>query len=301
LKPSYSLTGTCLPSISATNSHHVRNTASVVDQALVLLLTISSWTWARILRKGTTVQWIEQVSFLSLRHSFLQDADTGVESAHRSNTEVHKAARASFNTHIQTVDLTQQGHAELSQSAFSDNSSLSMSAPSTAFLLPSSYQPSRTTLFQQHFVASFVSSYAASEARGPRHNYWMRQLPNLVSSPKETALNSSISAVSMAFYGRLAHDRAIEVEGYKYYSMCLQSQQKKLLQDAIRTQPVVPSAADICVSLLMSYYESVARTSISGCSEHLCGAAKMLEMRGPGRCQTEFARQIFRSISLAMV
>lgn len=87
--------------------------------------------------------------------------------------------------------------------------------------LPSWYQPSKSAAFEQFFVSHFVKDYVAGEARRPSDNNWMMQLPELISSNTDLGLRSAINAVSVVFYGKLSHNKAVQVEGYRWYAYSL--------------------------------------------------------------------------------
>lgn len=169
------------------------------------------------------------------------------------------------------------------------------------FQLPTTYQPDRSHQFELLFLSNFVASSSLSERSGAGLHTWTRELLDLLSSTEELSVSYSIRATSMAMYGRMAGSEDIEIEAIKWYARGLEAQRQSLQLAAKAPSRVILTDEAVCTSIMLSLFETMISTTPTGWLRHYDGAAKMLEMMGPERCQSQFTNKLFRTTRLATV
>jgi hypothetical protein len=180
--------------------------------------------------------------------------------------------------------------------ALSSDTVKCMRIASQAFKLPTTRQPSCQDIFQDVYVANFISAQNATV------HPWILELPNL------TSLSSSylsevygIRAATLALYARISHNLDLEVEAAKWYSQGLVAQQQEL-HLAMSTESYSPCCHKaIGAAVMFSYFESVITTVPMGWMQHYAAAIKMFEIAGPENCQTGLMHKFFRSVRVAAV
>jgi hypothetical protein len=157
------------------------------------------------------------------------------------------------------------------------------------------YQPERGTLFQQLYVAHFISS------EDTRVHSWLAELPNILSRPNGNEEVYAIRAATMALYGKLTRDKQVEAEASKWYAKGLEVQRTKLCLASQKRnyRPCIHGA--IGAAILFSYFESIICTMPMGGLQHYAAAAQMLEVAGPENCQSGLMHMFFRSTRIASV
>jgi hypothetical protein len=168
-----------------------------------------------------------------------------------------------------------------------------MVAASSSIL--NSYKPSRGDIFQNLYIANFISSLDINV------HSWISELPKLASTPSDDSALCGIRAASMALYGKLSHNRDLELEASKWYSKGLDAQRKTLSSAATKQGYAPWSQGAVGAAMMFSYFESVICTMPMGWMQHYAAAIKMFEIAGPEKCQTGLMHMFFRSIRVAAV
>jgi hypothetical protein len=167
---------------------------------------------------------------------------------------------------------------------------------SHASRLPESWQPSRQDIFQDLYIANFISAQNATMQP------WILELPNLISTSSDHQSELyGIRAVTLAYYAKVSHNTDLEFEASKWYSKGLVAQQQELrlatrMQNYSRYCHKVITAA-----MIFSYFECVITTVPMGWMQHYIAAIKMFEIAGPENCQTGLMHLFFRSVRVADV
>lgn len=171
-------------------------------------------------------------------------------------------------------------------------------------LYPSNIQPSRAACFDQLFVTHFIESFGNLKATASAmpSRIWLDELPILLASPLPSLVKHSIRAGSMIFYSTRVQDVSIQAEAYKWYTTSLQDL-RSLLEQRGRTveSGILLSDNAICAAVMLIHFETVAGSSPGAWIQHVEGAAKMLETRGPMHCRIGFLHQLFRHLRLLTV
>ncbi|PNP44493.1 hypothetical protein THARTR1_11031 [Trichoderma harzianum] len=151
-------------------------------------------------------------------------------------------------------------------------------------------QPSPAGAFDQLFVSHFIDGFFGSvrpplPIPGGSSRIWLHELPDFLSSPSPSPVQSSIRAASMLSYGTAVGDVSIKTEACRWYMRALQS--LRLLLGSSSPETLV------CAAVMLTHFETLAGTSPRAWLKHIQGAASLLEAQGPERCQSGFLHQIF--------
>ena len=89
------------------------------------------------------------------------------------------------------------------------------------------------------------------------------------------------------------------MEAYKWYGFAIRKQRNQLEQFHPATRQA--TLEGICLPIMLTIFEIMCGTNLEGYSQHIMGAAKMLETRGPDRCKEKESQLIFRTVRTQMV
>jgi hypothetical protein len=153
-------------------------------------------------------------------------------------------------------------------------------------------------MLNQQFLSHFINFFALATPRDVIFNSWMARLPEMLASLNHR-IDKSIAAASMMYYGRRTNDKTIMMEAYKSYGAALLSQ-RKTLQDIFNGKRE-PTIEELCVPLLLSFFEISCCTSQTAYFQHLCGAGTLIELYGPEKCSEGILFEIFHALRLQLV
>jgi hypothetical protein len=147
---------------------------------------------------------------------------------------------------------------------------------------------------EQLFWGCFMSSYHTSVVHWPS-----RYIENSTSP----ALKFAMRAGTMAFYGNLTKNVALQTDAGRWYSKAIQLEMGILAAKASKKRgaPRTVNPDDILTPMILALFESAMCISPMGWAHHLTAAAKLLEVLGPEHCQKGAMHDIFRSVRLNMV
>lgn len=174
-------------------------------------------------------------------------------------------------------------------------------AMNTEFLLPTTYQPSKTTLFEQLFLGHFISEFNHQKLQGIPTGSWYDHLPEIFNSTLNQSCKDSIRSTMMVHYGVMTNDRSIQAEAYKWYAKALESQRIFLQKDPLSLIQKMPTSEEALTPVILALFELVTSTTPTGWANHLTGAAAILQMRKAENCQTGLAHLVFRAVRPTMV
>jgi hypothetical protein len=147
---------------------------------------------------------------------------------------------------------------------------------------------------EQCFLGCFNSSYHTNLVK------WSEQT---IQNPTSPALKFAVRAGTMAFYGNLTKNVALQADASRWYSKAIQLERAlvatKVARQKGKLETVNPE--EIVTPMILALFESALCTSPMGWAHHCNAAAKQLEDIGPERCQTGVIFDIFRSVRLNMV
>jgi hypothetical protein len=153
--------------------------------------------------------------------------------------------------------------------------------------------------FRQQALSHFVDFFAKIPLTKTGVRSWMRLLPDMLSSQAFPAVKIPIVAASVIYLGRLSNQKTVVMEGYKWYGSSLERQRRQLQLSSYRGTP--PTAEEICMPIMLSFFEVICRTSPKTYFQHIVGAAKLLDIRGPEACKSGIFHQLFQTVRVQMV
>jgi hypothetical protein len=166
--------------------------------------------------------------------------------------------------------------------------------PNSTFQLPPAAPSLVAGAAEQCFLGCFMSSYHTSLVQWPSQT---------IQNPTSSALKLAVRAGTMAFYGNLTKNIALQTDASRWYSKAIQLEIARLAAKV--SEPREASKAmdpeHILTPMVLALFESALCTSPMGWAQHLTTAAKLLEDLGPEHCQTGVMHDIFRSVRLNMV
>lgn len=167
----------------------------------------------------------------------------------------------------------------------------------------SRYQPSQAKVFEQMFMAHFISSFAHSVTREGRRQSWMDFLPTFVDCD---SVRPSIRAATLAYYASCTQDLAIEKEAVRWYVVALTRQRQWLSRrysaiDDYGARGLIPTDQEICTSMMLLYFELIRPTAVASWMQHFSGACQLMVLRGPSNCQKGVSRLFLQSLRVLNV
>ena len=162
------------------------------------------------------------------------------------------------------------------------------------FQLPPAAQALVASATEKYFLSNFIYSYHTSLVQWPSEP---------IQYPTSSALKFAVRAGTMAFYGNLTKNVALQTDASRWYSKAIQLEMARLAAKASQprhvSKPMNPE--DLLTPMILALFEAALCTSPMGWAHHLTAAAKLLEDMGPEQCQTGIMHDIFRSVRLNMV
>jgi hypothetical protein len=123
-----------------------------------------------------------------------------------------------------------------------------------------------------------------------------------IQNPKSPALKFAVRAGTMAFYGSLTKNVALQADASRWYSKAIQLERALVATKVAQKGKLkTVNLEEIMTPIILALFESALCTSPMGWAHHCNAAAKQLEDIGPERCQRGVIFDIFRSVRLNMV
>lgn len=166
------------------------------------------------------------------------------------------------------------------------------------FLLPQmAQQISQRHMVTESFYANFLT-YFTSDGEGAdlqNRKTWLHLLPNLSTDGTNTALTLALQATASAYCGKETGNMSVVQDAWKLYGQALKTH-ARLLKSKTETVTVHM----VSTSVMLSIFEAMSSTTANAYREHISGAAKMLEVTGPGQCMQGVLCQLFFHIRTQM-
>lgn len=194
-----------------------------------------------------------------------------------------------------TVPVVLYGTAnnEKTPSTLVEGSIKSVACSSDAYKLPTSYQPRKGDIFQQHYISHYISSQETCI------HSWLVHIPDFISTSIYSPEVFAIRATTMAFYGKMSGNEDIQHEATRWYSRGLESQRTHLEETSKEKQHGLCTKRAVCAAILFSHFETILSTNPMGWIHHYNAASKLLELSGPEQCQRGLPHMFFRTIRVA--
>ena len=148
------------------------------------------------------------------------------------------------------------------------------------------------------FLSHFVAYFARVSSPQVVLNSWLAAVPDMLAS-ESSVTQSSIIPATTVYVRANSVNPSILVESYKWYAEGIEKQ-RKLLQE-LQRQKRLPTVEEICNPILLSFFEITCNTSMTGYFQHLTGAARLLEMRGPKDCASGILHHLLITLRIQLV
>lgn len=166
------------------------------------------------------------------------------------------------------------------------------------FLLPQmAQQISQRHMVTEAFYSNFLT-YFTSDGEGvdiQNRKTWLHQLPDLSTDGTNTALTLALQATASAYCGAETGNMSVVQDAWKLYGQALNTHARLL-----KSKPKTVTVHMVSTSVMLSIFEAMSSTTADAYREHISGAAKMLEVTGPGQCMQGVLCQLFFHIRTQM-
>ncbi|KAF2003976.1 hypothetical protein P154DRAFT_427688 [Amniculicola lignicola CBS 123094] len=165
-----------------------------------------------------------------------------------------------------------------------------------------SQRPALYEMFFSHFLMYFTS-HGEGLNLGNRAK-WMNELPRLSSDGSNEALSLAVQATASAYCGLATANLGAIEEAARLYGQALglhATLLRKTTQNKGKGKGQGVTVHMISTSVLFSLFEAMRSTTSQAYRAHIYGAAKMLEVTGPGECHEGVLCQLFFHIRTQMV
>lgn len=169
------------------------------------------------------------------------------------------------------------------------------------FLLPSSYQPSKTAPFEQLFLDHFISAFDHQKILNNPTGSWYSHLPKLYSTSPYPLCQAATRASMMVYYGAMTSNVPIQTEAFRWYSKALEYQRELLEKTKPDSLEHMPLPEDLVAIVLLTLFELICSTTPTGWIDHIAAGATMIRIRKPENCQTGLAHLMFRTMRPTIV
>jgi hypothetical protein len=166
-------------------------------------------------------------------------------------------------------------------------------------IVPSLYQPSRTTAFMENFMSHFVS-LAIRPSESTMGDYLLWSVSKYFNDSTTPALTQAIYACITNFYGITTHDKSIQMQSRLPYIAAVQGLRKQIMQGRKAKHTLTPELG-VLTSVLLFLYELRTGETKDGWIQHGDGAEKLLLMRGPEYYQTRLGNTLLPFIRYSTV
>lgn len=167
-------------------------------------------------------------------------------------------------------------------------------SPEPASLLPT--QMDNSPIMARQYISHWITILQTEGLP------WMSRLPSLLtraSNSSSFAIERCVLAVALGYHGKLVNSKSVMVEAYKWYGFAIRKQRSQLEQFQPETKQ--PRLEQICLPIMLTIFEIICGTNLTPYSQHVMGAARMLEVLGPAAWKEKQWCLIFRTVRTQMV
>ena len=127
---------------------------------------------------------------------------------------------------------------------------------------------------------------------------WLQLLPNLAADTSDYALVLALQSTATAYGGIMTLNTPLTQHARHLYGIALQTYYHLLKQSRSRTNFTVHM---VSTSVLFSFFEAMQATTAEAYLAHIYGAARLLEVTGPGQCAHGVLCQLFYHVRTQML
>lgn len=163
------------------------------------------------------------------------------------------------------------------------------------FKIPTTYQPSRASMFDNLFIMHFIDFYWNNKS-SLRRKSWVHFIPEVFASSPSLAIRYSIRAVTTATYGHLTKNESIQSNARRWYTLGLERQRMKIQKMTDEGTGTTADASIVFVAMLFVQFEIAMCTQPEAWLPHAIAAEQHLVMMGPQKCRTPLVHHIFLNL-----
>lgn len=154
------------------------------------------------------------------------------------------------------------------------------------------YFVSDRAIVTEAFYARFMSFFTSEgEGRDIQNRLtWLHRLPMFSTDGTNGALELAVQATASAFCAVESGDLSLTRHAWELYGRALRTHGRFLARSRSKHEVTVHM---VSTSVLFSFFEAMQAANASAYRSHIYGAAKMLEVTGPGQCAQGILCQIF--------
>lgn len=159
------------------------------------------------------------------------------------------------------------------------------------FKLPTTYQPSRASIFDNLFIMQFIDLYWNNKISLKRKS-WVHFLPEVFASCRSLGIRYSIRAATTAIYGNLTKNESIQSNARRWYTLGLERQRMRIQNMRLKDTGTTVDVTIAFIALLFVQFEVAMCTQPDAWMPHAIAAEHHLVLMGPQKCRAPLVHHI---------
>lgn len=160
------------------------------------------------------------------------------------------------------------------------------------FKLPTTYQPSRASIFDNLFIMHFIDFYWNNKISLERKS-WVHFLPEVFASCPSLGIRYSIRAATTAIYGNLTKNESIQSNARRWYTLGQERQRMRIQNMRLEDTGTTVDLTIVFIALLFVQVEVAMCTQPDAWMPHAIAAEHHLVLMGPQKCRVPLVHHIF--------
>jgi hypothetical protein len=197
------------------------------------------------------------------------------------------------------VDMTTKAkHGMQKRKQKPDDKIMRFDIQATAYRLTVPCISQRAVIGEAFYARLLVFFPCEGEEEDIRNRWtWLQHLPQISTDGSSEALILALQATASAFCAAERADIALKRYAWNLYGSALVAHRSSFQQSETGKQVTVHM---ISTSVMFSLFEAIQATTADAYRAHIHGAAKMLEITGPGQCKMGVLCQLFFHVRTQM-
>lgn len=167
--------------------------------------------------------------------------------------------------------------------------------------LPTAYQPSRASMFDNLFIMHFIDFYWDKKS-SLRWNSWIQFLPGIFATCPSPAIRYSIRAATTAVYGHLTKNESIQSNALRWYTLGLEEQRMSIQKMKMEGTGTPANGSIVFVALLFVRFELAMSTQPDAWVPHAIAAEQhLLDLMSAQKCRKSLLHYMFLDLRRSSV
>lgn len=151
----------------------------------------------------------------------------------------------------------------------------------------------------QAFYANFLAQFAVGERQDIQNELtWLQRLPGLATDRSNQALVLALEATATVYGAIMSSQNALDKHARELYGTALHVHHGLLQKSRSKDNITIHM---VSTSVLLSFFEAMQATTADGYCVHIYGAARLLDITGPGECGQGVLCQLFYHVRTQML